>query len=73
MPYLRNEKPFARMNRLLAGYKFNGPKLAKVLNVSEPTAKKRLDNPALLTLEDLDRISRFGHVPIEELRDAIAR
>lgn len=72
MPYLRQkEPPFTNMTRLLSGYGFNGPKLAKVLRVSTPTAKKKLDDPKYLTLEDLDRISRFGHVPIEEIRQAI--
>ena len=71
MPYLKQEKPYAKMTRLLTGYGFNGPSLAKVLKVSEPTARKRLNRPELLTLQDIDRISRFGHVPIEELREAI--
>lgn len=74
MPHVKPKAPpFSRMRRLLLGYGFNGPRLARVLDVSEPTARKRLDNPELLTLQDLDRISRYGHVPIEEIREAIIR
>ena len=73
MPYIKKEQPFEKMTRLLKGYDFNGPKMAKVLGVSAVTGKRRLDHPGELTLEDLDRISRYGHVPIEKLREALAR
>lgn len=74
MPYLkRPDPPYMKMARLLKGYGFNGPKLADVLGCSAPTARARLDAPELLTLADLDRINRFGHIPIEEIREAIVR
>lgn len=74
MPYLKKqERPYAKMRRLLIGYGLSAGKLAPILNVSEPTARKRLDEPGLLTLSDLDKINRFGHVPIEELRTAMSR
>lgn len=74
MPYIKKpDPPYARMTRLLRGYGLNGPKLAAVLQVSAPTGQKRLTCPDTLTLGDLDRINRFGHIPIEEIREAIVR
>lgn len=69
----KKEPPFVSMQRLLLGYGLKASKLANVLQVSEPTAKKKLDDPKRFTLDDLDRINRFGHVPIEELREAVSR
>ena len=72
MPRLRQpDHPYAKMRRLLVGYGLSASNLAVILNVSEPTARKRLDRPELLTLSDLDRISRYGHIPIEEIRSSI--
>lgn len=73
MPYTKPLNPprHERMTRLLRGYGFNAPKLAEVLNVSAPTARQRLEDPSRITLGDLDRINRFGHVPMEEIREAI--
>ena len=74
MPRLKTqERPFSKMRRLLIGYGLNAARLAEVLHVSEPTARKRLDRPELFTLSDLDRINRFGHVPIEEIKMAFVR
>ena len=74
MPYIKKkEPPFAKMGRLITGYGLNAPRLAELLDVSRQTAKRRLENPETLTLQDLDRINRLGHVPIEEIRDAIQR
>ena len=74
MPYIKpRATPFAGMQRLLRGYDFNGCSLARVLSCSEATARDRIRNPEHLTLAELDRINRFGHVPIDELRAAIAR
>ena len=74
MPYCKSaDIPFARMRRLLKGYDLNGSKLANVLGCSATTGKRKLDNPWTLTLEDIDRINKVGHIPIEELREAISR
>ena len=74
MPRLKKtEIPFSKMSRLLIGYGLNAPELSRVLKVSEPTARKRLSQPELFTLGDLDRINRFGHVPIEEIRMALVQ
>ena len=74
MPYIKCVEPYSKMQRLLRGYGLNAPALAKVLGVSEPTARGLLNGrTSKLTLGDLDRINRFGHIPMEEIRDAIAR
>ena len=74
MPRLKTqEKPFSKMSRLLIGYGLSAARLAPILKVSEPTARKRLDRPELLTLADLDRISRFGHIPIDEIKSCFVR
>jgi len=74
MPYLKQkEPPFVKMGRLLMGYGLTGNKLAAILEVSPPTGKKRLDQPETLTLHDLDRINRFAHIPLEEIKEAIQR
>ena len=74
MPYVKKpDPPYVKMTRLLKGYGLNGTKLAGLLGVSQPTGSRRLERPELLTLGDLDRINRFGHIPIEELREAIQR
>lgn len=73
MPYIKSLTTlrYARMKRLLQGYELTAPKLAKVLNVSYPTARQRLMDPSRLTLGELDRINRFGHIPMDEIREAI--
>ena len=74
MPTVRKaERPYAKMSRLLIGYGLNAVRLVPILNVSEPTARKRLNRPELFTIGDLDRINRFGHVPIDEIKTAMSR
>lgn len=71
MPFIRKEVDFIRMSRLIKGYASNGAQLAKVLDVSGPTGKRRLDNPEELTLADLKKISQRLHIPVDDLRAAI--
>lgn len=74
MPYIKpRDPPFAALGRLLKGYDLNAPKLAGILDCSTPTARRRLKEPELLTLGDLVRISQRGHIPMEEIREAIRR
>lgn len=74
MPYTKpKEPPFVRMQRLLRGYGLNGENLAPILEVTPPTARSRLEQPEMLTLRDLDRINRFAHIPMEEIREAITK
>lgn len=74
MPYIKpKEKPYGRMVRLLKGYDLTGRRLAEVLGVAPSTAYSRLERPETLTLGELDRIVRVGHVPLEEIRAAISK
>lgn len=59
------------MTVLLRGYDLNGKSLGKILNCSHPTAKRKIDNPQLLTLGDLERIGKKTNISIEEIRGAI--
>lgn len=73
MPYLKpQKKPYEKMTRLLKGYGFNGENLAPVIFVTPTTARKRIEHPEQLTLLDIGNINRRGHIPLEELREAIA-
>lgn len=74
MPYIKpKDPPFVRMQRLLRGYGFDGPTLAAVLDCSKPTALRRIREPETLTLAELAMISSRGHVPMDEIRDAIIK
>lgn len=74
MPYIkRREVPFAKVKRLLLGYELDATALADVLGVSYNTARARLDRPETMTLADLDRVCKAGHVPMEEIRAAIIK
>ncbi len=72
MPYIK-PKPKAHdaMGRLLRGYEMTGPRLATVLGCCENTARAKLEDPGRLTLVDLDRIRRLGHIPAEEIREKV--
>ena len=72
MPYLKKkDEPFAAMRRLLIGYGLNASHLGPVIGKNENTARERLKNPDKLTLGELRSIALKGHIPVEELREAI--
>lgn len=74
MPRLKKrEIPFQAMTMLLKSYGMTGPKFAPVLMQSHVTAKKKIEDPSLLTLGDLDRVNRVLGIPWEELREAVRR
>lgn len=75
MPYTKPlvTQPFARMTRLLKGYGMNGITMGEVLGCSAPTARGKIENPERLTLGDLDKLRRVGHIPLEELKEAWVR
>lgn len=75
MPYCKpKEIPYEKMRKLLLGYEMNGVKMAAILGLkSATTGKRKLDEPVRLTLGDIDRLNRFGHIPIDELREAMVR
>ena len=71
MPYLKRIGEHEKSKRLLKGYEITAVKLSAYIGVSEPTARKRLNNPGLLTGNDWLNISRRGHIPVEEIRNVI--
>ena len=72
MPYIKpRERPFEKTSRLITGYCPSPPQLAKVLDCSAPTARKKLRCPELLTLSDLRKINNRLHIPAEEIRATI--
>ena len=64
-------KPIPRMTRLIRGYGYDGVSLAKVLGCSPPTARRKLLEPQYLTVGDLDKLRRSGHIPLEEIKEAL--
>lgn len=70
MPYLRKAK-IDPMVKLIRGYGLNCVSLADALGTSTTTGWKRINNPELLTLGDLRRLSTHGHIPIDEIRNAV--
>lgn len=74
MPYIKQKAPpWAAVQRLLRGYGLTPTTLMGVLDVSRPTATKRLENPGTLTLEELHKISTRWHIPMDEIREEIKR
>ena len=72
MPYLKKrDEPFAPLRRLLIGYGLNASHLAPVIGKNENTARERLKNLDKMTLGELRSIALKGHIPVEELREAI--
>ena len=74
MPRLK-EKPmkYLAMHRLLKSYGLTGPKLSKILECSHCTAKRRIDNPGHLTLDELVKINHGVPIPWEEIKRAIVQ
>ena len=69
VPRLRSE--VHPMTRLLRGYHLNGENLSGILRCTPPTARKKIDNPGRLTLDDLSLIHRVVGIPLDEIRGAI--
>lgn len=74
MPYLKPKaEPWKKLLRLLRGYGITGTTLAGILEVSQPTAYRRLREPGSFTLDELYAISARAHIPMEEIREAVSR
>jgi len=73
MPKLKEpKKPFEEIVRLLKAYDLGSyRKLADVIYRSDYTAGSRLRNPGDLTLSELAMICKNGHIPADEIREAI--
>ena len=72
MPRLKDHTD--AMRRVLNAYELNiGCRLGSVLGVAPATALRRIENPEDLTVRELRLLASRGHVPIDELRAALAR
>lgn len=72
MPYKKPERvPFQSFSEFLKGKGFNSPKLAAVLGCSPNTAMKKLKKPETITLGDISKLYRRGHIPLTTLREEI--
>lgn len=67
MPYLKHTRDPLRA--LLQSYDIvDGTKLARILGVTPKTGRARFNHPQTLTVDELHKISKFGHIPIDEIR-----
>ena len=74
MPYLKPKaEPWKKLLRLLRGYGITGTTLAGILEVSQPTAYRRLREPGSFTLDELYSISVRAHIPLSEIREVLVR
>ena len=71
MPYTKRKGNQIELQRLLKAYGMNATALSRLLKCSFPTAKKKLDKPGKLTVDELMEISTKGHVAIDLIRGAI--
>jgi len=72
MPRLRTNQPEnVRLYSLLTGRNVTAARLSKVLNVCDNTARRKLKDPGLLTVDDLKRISKSFVIPYDEIREVI--
>lgn len=72
MPYLKRKKSkYDRSEKLLKAYDMSAARLAIILDCSLPTARAKKNNVGKLTTDDWDKICRFGHIPIDEIRAVI--
>ena len=72
MPRLKERPiPFQKMQRLIRGYNYNGNNLEPILGYSAKTIRKKIEDPRELTLGDLEKLCRGGHIPMEEIREAM--
>ena len=71
MPYKKETRNQIELHRLLKAYDLNATKLSRILDCSFPTAKKKLDDPGKLTVDELMLISSKGHIAIDLIRGAI--
>lgn len=68
MPYIPPNRKYDKSKKLLLAYEISATRLSNILGCSQPTARKKLNNPGELTTDDWHMISKRGHVPVEEIR-----
>jgi hypothetical protein len=74
LPRLK-ERPvrYAKLQRLLRSYGLTGNRIHEAIGVSHVTGKKKMDNPELFTVQDLESISRSFGIPWDDVREALVR
>jgi len=74
LPKLRQTVPkFDRIAKVLRSYELNGSKIAPVLKISPVTARKKMRDPWLFTIKDLDALARYYGIPWAEIKEAMVR
>ena len=68
MPYIPKRSKYDKSKKLLLAYEITPTRLKAILGVSQPTARKKLNDIGSLTTEDWGLISRKAHIPVEEIR-----
>ena len=67
----RTKKSLDSLVMIIRAYGYNGLTLADVIETSHQTALNRLRYPETFTLREIRLLQKKGHIPIDELRDAI--
>ena len=68
MPYIPKRNPYDKSRKLLLAYEITSTVMMNILGCSRPTAIKKLNNPGELTMDEWQKISKRGHIPVEEIR-----
>ena len=68
MPYIPPQRKYDKSIKLLRAYEITPVRFMAITGCSHPTAKKKIDNPGLLTTEEWNQICKRGHIPVEEIR-----
>jgi len=72
MPRLKERPvPFVKVQRLIRSYGYNGSNLIPILRYSAKKNREKINDPRKLTLGDLEKMCKSGHIPMEEIREAI--
>jgi len=71
MPYKKPTTKFIGIRELCLGKEIRSPQLAKILGCSQGTALKKLKDPRLFTLGELDALSTKGHIRWEEIQEGM--
>ena len=72
MPRLRTaQKNNLRLYALLMGRDVTASALSKTLGVCDNTARKKLRNPGLLTVDELKLVGKSFAIPVDEIREAL--
>lgn len=72
MPRLKQpEVKFVKVQRTIKSYGLTGTRIAPAIHVSPVTARKKLRNPELFTIRELDSISKCFGIPWSEIQESM--